>query len=50
MDTTLQEDLLNCPGNGLVVEGGATLDLNGHTTSGSGVGSSMGRSPVSTRA
>jgi hypothetical protein len=34
-DTTLTADLLECPGDGLVIgAGGITLDLNGHTISG----------------
>jgi hypothetical protein len=34
-DTTLTGDLLDCPGNGLVVGAdGITIDLNGHTISG----------------
>jgi parallel beta-helix repeat protein len=34
-DTTLTADLLDCPGDGLVVgAGGITIDLNGHTISG----------------
>jgi parallel beta-helix repeat protein len=34
-DTTLQADLLDCPGNGLVIGAdGITVDLNGHTISG----------------
>ena len=42
-DTKLTSDLLNCPDNGLVI--GAddiTLDLNGHTIRGDGVGSCPG--------
>jgi len=34
-DTTLTSDLLDCPGNGLVIGAdGITVDLNGHTISG----------------
>lgn len=34
-DTTLANDLLDCPGDGLVIgAGGLTVDLNGHTVSG----------------
>ena len=37
-DTTLKADLIGCPGDGLTVENGVTLDLNGHIISGSGSG------------
>ena len=37
-DTTLETDLIGCPGDGLRVVGDVTLDLNGHTISGSGTG------------
>ena len=39
-DTTLDSDLVDCPGTGLWIGGerdGITLDLNGHTIDGSGV-------------
>ena len=36
-DTTLDSDLTNCPGDGLVIGAGSiTLDLNGHTIDGDG--------------
>jgi large repetitive protein len=36
-DTTLHEDLVNCPNNGIVIGAdGITLDLNGHTIDGDG--------------
>jgi hypothetical protein len=36
-DTKLDSDLLNCPGDGVVIgAAGITLDLNGHTIDGSG--------------
>ena len=38
-DTTLDSDLVNCPGDGVVIgAGGITLDLGGHTIDGTGVG------------
>ena len=37
-DTTLGADLIGCPGDGLTVEAGVTLDLKGHIVSGSGSG------------
>lgn len=38
-DTTLTEDLLNCPGNGLEIGAdGVTLDLAGHVVDGTGAG------------
>jgi parallel beta-helix repeat protein len=38
-DTTLDSDLVNCPGDGVVIgAGGITLDLSGHTIDGTGVG------------
>jgi hypothetical protein len=41
-DTTLARDLVGCPGTGLVIAaGGVTLDLGGHTISGSGQGSGI---------
>jgi len=43
-DTTLTADLGPCPNNGLGIDGipaHVTLDLNGHTISGSGVGSGV---------
>ncbi len=43
-DTTLHHDLLDCPGNGIVI--GAdhiTLDLNGHTVDGAGSGAALVR-------
>jgi parallel beta-helix repeat protein len=37
-DTTLDSDLLNCPGTGIVIGADdVTLDLNGHTVDGDGV-------------
>jgi parallel beta-helix repeat protein len=37
-DTTLDADLVDCPGRGLWIFGeGITLDLNGHTIDGSGI-------------
>jgi parallel beta-helix repeat protein len=37
-DTTLDSDLVNCPGNGIVIGADdVTLDLNGHTVDGDGV-------------
>jgi hypothetical protein len=52
-DTTLDEDLVDCPGNGIVIAAsGVTLDLNGHTIDGQGAGSGVsargvrGDSPV----
>lgn len=39
VNTTLTADLLNCPDDGLVVgAGGITIDLNGHTIDGVGLG------------
>jgi hypothetical protein len=36
-DTTLDSDLLDCPGHGIVIGApGITLDLNGHTVDGDG--------------
>ena len=36
-DTTLDSDLIDCPGNGIVVgAAGVTLDLGGHTIDGAG--------------
>jgi hypothetical protein len=36
-NTTVQNDLINCPGDGLVIAAhGITLDLNGHTIDGDG--------------
>jgi parallel beta-helix repeat protein len=36
-DTTLQEDLVNCPNHGIVIAAdGVTLDLNGHLVDGDG--------------
>ena len=36
-DTTLQQDLVNCPNNGIVIGAdGITLDLNGHLVDGDG--------------
>lgn len=41
-DTTLTADLLNCPGNGLIITASyVTLDLNGHTIDGSGSGNGI---------
>jgi hypothetical protein len=41
-DQTLVNDLINCPGDGLVVAAsGVTIDLNGHTVSGLGAGSGI---------
>ena len=38
-DTTLDSDLLNCPGDGLVIGAdGVTVDLAGHTIDGTGGG------------
>ena len=38
-DTTLDSDLVNCPGDGVVIgASGITLDLGGHTIDGTGVG------------
>src|SRR5881296_2888162 len=37
-DTTLDSDLLDCPGDGIVIGAdNITLDLNGHTIDGSGL-------------
>src|SRR5215217_4952654 len=37
-DTTLDSDLVDCPGNGIVIGADdVTLDLNGHTIDGDGV-------------
>jgi len=37
VDTTLQQDLLNCPNHGIVIAAdGITLDLNGHLVDGDG--------------
>src|SRR5215212_8344473 len=42
-DTTLYSDLLDCPGDGLVVAAShVTLDLNGHVIDGDGVPSPPG--------
>jgi hypothetical protein len=39
VDTTLENDLLNCPGDGILIDGdNVTLDLNGHTIEGTGSG------------
>lgn len=39
VDTTLENDLLNCPGNGILIDGNnITLDLGGHTVDGTGSG------------
>jgi len=39
VDTTLENDLLNCPGNGILIDGdNVTLDLGGHTIDGTGSG------------
>jgi parallel beta-helix repeat protein len=39
VDTTLENDLLNCPGNGILIDGNnVTLDLGGHTVDGTGSG------------
>src|SRR3954454_11391077 len=39
-DTTHHADLVGCPGDGLVIGAdGITLDLNGHSIEGSGIGS-----------
>ena len=39
VDTTLENDLLNCPGGGILIDGdNVTLDLNGHTIEGTGSG------------
>jgi hypothetical protein len=41
-DTTLDSDLLNCPGDGIVIGAdGVTLDLNGHSIKGLGAGSGV---------
>ncbi|GAA6152871.1 NosD domain-containing protein [Pseudoteredinibacter isoporae] len=41
-NTTLNDDLLNCPVNGLTIAAdGVTLDLNGHTIDGSGSGNGI---------
>jgi parallel beta-helix repeat protein len=38
-DTTLTNDLLNCPGNGILIDtDNVTLDLGGHTVDGTGSG------------
>lgn len=38
VDTTLSNDLIDCPGNGIVIGAeNITLDLNGHTVDGDGV-------------
>jgi hypothetical protein len=38
-DTTLDSDLTNCPGSGVVIGAeNVTLDLNGHTIDGDGTG------------
>jgi hypothetical protein len=46
-DTTLDSDLIDCPGDGLVIGAdNVTLDLNGHTIDGSAADDSAGvRSP-----
>ena len=39
VDTTLENDLLNCPGSGIFIDGNnVTLDLDGHTVDGTGSG------------
>jgi parallel beta-helix repeat protein len=39
VDTTLENDLLNCPGSGILISGNnITLDLGGHTVDGTGSG------------
>ena len=39
VDTTLENDLLNCPGSGIFIDGNnVTLDLGGHTVDGTGSG------------
>ena len=46
-DLTLENDLIGCPGDGLIVgASGITIDLNGHTISGigTGIGVTVGRS------
>ena len=41
-DTTLDSDLVNCPGDGMVVgASNVTLNLNGHTVSGQGSGTGI---------
>jgi hypothetical protein len=41
-DTTLENDLVDCPGDGVVIGAdGITLDLNGHTTDGAGAGAGV---------
>jgi parallel beta-helix repeat protein len=42
-DTTLTRDLLNCPGDGLIIgNNGITLDCQGHTISGNVTGTGVG--------
>jgi parallel beta-helix repeat protein len=42
-DTVLDSDLVDCPGQGIVIgAGGITLDLNGHTVDGDGEGCDTG--------
>ncbi len=39
VDTTLENDLLNCPGDGILIDGNnVTLNLGGHTVDGTGSG------------
>ena len=39
VDTTLENDVLNCPGDGILIDGNnVTLDLGGHTVDGTGSG------------
>jgi parallel beta-helix repeat protein len=46
-DTTLDNDLIDCPGDGIVIGADKiTLDLNGHTISGAGTGSGVSNSGV----
>ena len=49
-DTTLTSDLLDCPGNGLVIGAdGITVDLNGHTISGQIIPGSPGQIGIANR-
>jgi parallel beta-helix repeat protein len=46
-DTTLDNDLIDCPGDGIIIGAdNITVDLNGHTISGAGTGSGVNNSGV----
>ena len=50
VDTRLEADLINCPGDGLVIGADdVTLDLNGHLIDGDGVRGGPGRGDVGIR-